>query len=169
MVTKCVQVLKYIIKHHPNPDTYNVLKMLYLADRIHLLKWGKLIAPDNYVKRIHGPVPSLCSSIIRFVQGKNNKFDSAIKKEFKILKNDKLRNLTEPNSRYLSKSNIECLEEAIKNYGHLDSNQLEEETHDKIYKSAKNRNITVLDMAEVLDKSGLLTKHLLTTYPYTVL
>jgi uncharacterized phage-associated protein len=171
--TKCVQVLKYIVKELTRlgikPDIYKVLKILYLADKVHLLKWGKLITSDNYIKMAHGPVPCLCSSIIRFVQGKNNKFDSAIKKEFKILKNDKLRNLTEPNYRYLAKSNINCLKQAIKNYGQLNPKQLEEETHnDGIYNSVKTRNITVFDMAKVLDRSGALTKQLLETYPNVV-
>ena len=176
-VEKGVQVLKYIINKHPNPDIYNVLKMLYFADKIHLLEYGKLIIPDKYIKLEYGPVPSLCYDIIRFVRSTHyyySPFDNKIKGEIQVFedpntgKRIRLRNLTEPDFGYLSNSNIKCLNEVIEKYGKYDFNQLKKESHDDIYNSVidMNEDITVFDMANFLDRSGKLTEHLRNSYPY---
>jgi uncharacterized phage-associated protein len=163
-VEKCLQVLKYITKKHLKPDIYNVLKMLYFADKIHLLKYGKLIAPDKYVKLEYGPVPSLCYDILKFVRGtSNHPFDEGIKEEIEVYeepktgKKDKLRNLTEPELEYLSNTNIECLEEAIRKYGRLGFGDLKKLSHDEIYNSVPNINdeITIFHMLKILDNKEL--------------
>jgi uncharacterized phage-associated protein len=180
-VIKGLQVLKYITSKHPDQEYYKVLKMLYLADKVHLLKYGKLIVPDKYEKYAHGPVPSLCYEIVKYVSDRqeyySHPFDERIKKEIEVIKSPetgkltKLHNLTDPDLDYLSEINIECLDEAIKNYGHLDSNALKELTHDEIYNSITELNdeITIIDMANVLDKSGVLTEHVLEFFPYKVI
>ena len=174
-VSKCVQVLKYIISKHPNPYVYNVLQMLYHADKFHLLEQGKLITPDTYVKYKDGPTPVICRRILLFVSGKCEahpyRFDESIKEEILVKEDDKLENLTELDSDYLAETNIECLDKAIKRYGNCDNFELKALSHDEIYDSVKEigDDITVLDMAKVLDKSGLLFEYLAETYPYRVL
>jgi uncharacterized phage-associated protein len=160
-----VQLLKYIIselnEQGIKPDIYKVLKMLYLADRAHLLKYGNLIAPDKYVKMKYGPVPSMCLGIIYFVRGDKFTFpfDESIKKEFEVVKDDngkptnKLRNLTKPDFDYLFSSNIECLDATIAKYGGYSFGKLKVLTHDEIYDSADDSNgeITISDMLNVLN------------------
>jgi uncharacterized phage-associated protein len=164
IVEKCLQVLKYIIIKHPDPDIYNVLKMLYFADRIHLFKYGELITFDRYVKLEHGPVPSLCYNIIKFVRNGEdyyNCFDDAIKREIQVCKDPethkqiKLKHLTKPDMNCLTGTNIECIDEAIKNYGHHVFHDLKRLSHDKIYASARiNEEITIFDMVRILDKEN---------------
>jgi hypothetical protein len=177
-VEKCVQVLMYIIKHHPRPDIYNVLKMLYFADKIHLPKYKKLIAPDKYVKLAYGSVPSLCYNILKYVRTGNDHyrcFDETIKEKIEVfnddetLKNIRLStkdNLTESDYYLLTEKNTECLDEAIVKYGKYDFGELKNLSDDEIYNSIPNINdeITIFDMAKVLDKSGELVKHLRDIY-----
>jgi hypothetical protein len=138
----------------------------------HLLKHGKLITPDSYVKMEHGPVPDLCYNIIKFVRGDDYSYallDESIKKEIRVLANHKLECLTAPDPDYLAETNIECLDEALNKYGKLEFNELSDLTHnDGTYDSDSiklNEEITILDMAKVLNESGLLTEYLEDLYP----
>jgi len=163
-ITTFVQILKYIISKHPNPKIYNVLKMLYLADKIHLLEYGELMTSDTYKKMEHGPVASICYDILKFVRGTdyNRVFDKSIKEEIKRNLNGKLEISTPPDMDYLSETNIECITKAIEQYGKYNSKELEELTHDAIYDSVDfNQEITVFHMAKELDKTGKLTEYLL--------
>jgi uncharacterized phage-associated protein len=165
---KCVEVLKYIISKLTEldikPDLYKILKMLYFADRVHLLRYGYLIAPNIYLKMEHGPVPSLCYSIIQFVRGDKYPvpFDESIKEEFEVQWDEEISRRTklkllekQLDLSYLSETNIKCLDAAIAKYGRLEFDELKEKSHDEIYKSVNDRErdaeITIDDMLNILD------------------
>jgi hypothetical protein len=40
------------------------LKLIFLADRYHLCRYGRLITNDSYVAMKHGPVPSATRDIV---------------------------------------------------------------------------------------------------------
>jgi len=163
----CVQILKYIVSKHPNPNIYNVLKILYFADREHLLNYNGLMIFDKYIKKERGPVPNLCYDILKFVQDTNyeKKFAESIKKEIEVRSDDTIKNITEPNLYYLAKTSIKCLDKAIEEYKDYKDDQLEIKSHDKIYESVNfNEEITVFDMAKFLDESGELTEYLQETF-----
>lgn len=42
------------------------MKLLWLSDRVHLNKYGRLILKDNYKALPHGPVPSATMDSIGF-------------------------------------------------------------------------------------------------------
>lgn len=44
---------------------YDVVKSLFLADRAHLNKFGRLVTNDTYVAMIHGPVPSVAYDFLK--------------------------------------------------------------------------------------------------------
>jgi hypothetical protein len=162
-ITKCVQVMKYITKNLSNLDIYDVFKILYIADKIHLLEYNKLIAPDKYIKKEYGPILSRCYNILKFVQGIDYKenFDKSIKEELRVNIDDKIYCLKDPDMGYLSKSNVKCLNKAIKVYKNGSSEDLKKEDCDEIYDSVDfNEEITKIHMANVLDKSGELTDYL---------
>jgi uncharacterized phage-associated protein len=167
---KCVEVIKYIIKKLKNyeytQDIYHVVKMLYFADRVHLLKYRDSIIITNYLKMDYGPVSILCYDIIKFVRGDidvSDLFDESIKEEFKIL-GDTVELLNNNiDDSYLSKTNIECMNAAIAKYGKYSFNELKEKSHDKIYDSIKGHNceFTIFDMLKVLDKDEKFAKECL--------
>ena len=178
MVSKAVEVMKYVINRVENPDIYKVLKIVYFADKIHLKKYAKLILPSQYIKMQNGPVHELCYEIIKFIRdGKPSSMeliDQCVKQEIELVplkeedENDKinygLRSL-EADCRRLSTINTECLDEAIKKYGKCDSNKLRDDSHDEIYHSVKTDIITIIDMANILDPSGELTEEVSEIYP----
>jgi uncharacterized phage-associated protein len=171
-ILKCVEVLKYIVKELADlgikPDIYKVLKMLYLADRVHLIKYNELIAHDIYLK-MGSPVPQLCLMIIQAVCGYKFPVTLSVEEEIKVVEDPEtgerniLHNLADPDLDYLSESNKECLKRAIAKYGHLDFSKLREESHDDIYKSVDDHNdeITIFDMLEVLENNKEFAEHCL--------
>lgn len=62
---KIVMAINYFAreKHGKSVDKLEVLKLIYLADRYHLRKFGRLITEDNYFAMPLGPVPSLAKDI----------------------------------------------------------------------------------------------------------
>ena len=44
---------------------YDIVKSLFLADRLHLNEWGRPITYDNYVAMKYGPVPSLAYDLLK--------------------------------------------------------------------------------------------------------
>lgn len=44
---------------------YDIVKSLFIADRSHLNKFGRLVTYDNYVAMKHGPVPSLAYDFLK--------------------------------------------------------------------------------------------------------
>jgi uncharacterized phage-associated protein len=160
-IQKIVEVLKYIIEKHPNPDRYNVMKILYFADKIHLAKYGQLILDDKYIKMSFGPVPSKCYDIIKNINGEKSNYP-LVKEEIKFISKDGLANLQNPDLEYLSKSNLECLNQSLEENKNLNFEALKSKSHDEIYNSVKGQNdpIPLLKMADILDKSGKLSEYI---------
>jgi len=95
-----------------------LMKILWLADRIHLNKYGRLILRDNYNALPHGPVPSTTMDATKLpidnyfdVQG----FNIIAKSEFV--------------SNFFSKSDIEVMEHVWEQYGEMDQFQLKDFSH----------------------------------------
>lgn len=44
---------------------YDVIKSMFLADRAHLNKYGRLISSDNYVAMVHGPVATVAYDLLK--------------------------------------------------------------------------------------------------------
>ena len=138
----------YIIKRLKDseftPDIYHVVKMLYFADRAHLLKYDDSITLTKY-----------------------SYFDESIKEEFKVVKDDngnstnKLELLEKKiDLSYLSETNKECLNAAIAKYGGYSFNELKNESHDDIYESV-NGEITIFNMLDVLNTNKKFAEHVL--------
>jgi uncharacterized phage-associated protein len=54
-------------KEVPALDTYKVCKLLFLADKYHLVKYGRPITGDKYCALPYGPIPSTILDIVEKV------------------------------------------------------------------------------------------------------
>lgn len=134
---KAIEVLLYITNRVNN--TYNALKVLYFADKSHLSKYGRLICGDVYIAMEHGPVPSNVYDIVKQARGDSfYEFDTEenIESLFEISNRYIIKSRRKANYEYLSETDIECLDEAIKNYGHLNFNDLRAQSHDDAFRAA---------------------------------
>jgi len=134
---KALEVIKYIATHTKNPDIYWIGKVLYFADKLHLQKYGRLICGDDYVAMKHGPVPSGTYRILREARDYNDMPEwHPAPGEIEIEGQNKVVALKQPNMDYFSESDIECIKESIRLYGHLDFGKLKAKSHDSAYKAA---------------------------------
>lgn len=128
---KIVQVLNYIAKKSGGEINYlRALKLLYLADRLHLREYGRLITNDNLVAMKLGTLGSQTRDIItmseylphvvyKYVENKLGRdLDKYIIKE----KDDQ--------TNQLSKTDIYCVDKILNSFGKLSKSDLVNLTHD---------------------------------------
>ncbi len=158
-VEKTVEVLLYIVK--TVPDTYRALKVLYLADKKHLAEYGRLICGDSYVAMKLGPVPSGAYDIVKHVRGDGFCWTDVPITEAFTVQNYDIVPLREPALELLSESDIECLDAAIEEFGHLSFGELKDLSHDTAWESSdRNDGIPLEAIAKALPDSDLLVDYI---------
>ena len=121
-------------KNIPELTTYKMLKLLFLADKYHLVQFGRTITGDKYSALPDGPVPSRIYNF--FKQVINRPFSEEGRQISANLKID--RHPKHPifaaavphDSSALSRSDMLSLDKAIHDYGAFNYDQLKELTHD---------------------------------------
>lgn len=139
---KAVNTLLFVTNNLEKADTHKTYKILYFADQKHLLKYGRPIFGDTYVKMKYGPVPSFVKNVVdEEIEG----LEEVVAKYHKY----NIQPLIEPNLDYLSESDIECLTESLEENRDLSFDDLTNKSHDDAY----NRSywvINYLDMAKAI-------------------
>jgi uncharacterized phage-associated protein len=106
------------------------LKLIWLADRFHLRKYGRPIVQDFYVAMENGPVASATRDILQ-----NNKLgvtaDALTYSEGFIAEEGQYdyKSINEPAIKVFSKSDLESLKVVFDTYGHLGKYALRDLTH----------------------------------------
>lgn len=164
---KAVETLVYIAIRAPIRDIYHVLKVLYFADKAHLERYGRLICGDSYVAMKSGPVPSGTYDIIKDVRGDGlHSFAEHARHAFAIQDKHQISPLRDADINFFSDSDVECLNEAIKQYGSLAGSKLKEISHDEAYKSAdENDFISLENIIKMFPDGDKLISHLHDPYP----
>lgn len=164
---KAAEVILYIASRAPIRDIYHVLKLLYFADKAHLERYGRFICGDSYVAMKSGPVPSGTYDIIKNIRGDGlHSFAEHARHMFAVEDDHKISPLRDADPALFSESDIECLEESIKEYGALSGPELKRLSHDDAYKAAdENDIIDIEQIARMFPAGEKLIKHLQDPYP----
>jgi uncharacterized phage-associated protein len=114
-------------------------KLLYFADKAHLLKYGRPILGDRYVSMDHGPVPSQALNVMNSVIAPDEIEDPARRRVLERLQLHKDRPWSKHQQfrlrrhgyefPFLSGSDREILDEVISRYGNCSVGQLIDLTH----------------------------------------
>lgn len=96
-----------------------LMKLLWLSDRIHLNKYGRLILKDCYNALPHGPVPSLALNY-----SKNDLPD------FYLVHGNKIQALKDFDSKYFSESDLEVMNFVWSTFGNKGASGLRNYSHD---------------------------------------
>ena len=112
---KTVMIINWFARqcHGRTEDKLDLLKMIYMADRFHLRKYGRLISGDTYYAMNLGPVPSMSKTICdspEKLTPEQNEFAYS----FLQVSGDKIHSLCSSEEMYLCPSEIEALEAARK-------------------------------------------------------
>lgn len=120
---------------------HKLSKILYFADKKHLVKYMRPIFGDDYIAMPFGPVPS------RVYDGVKGEGNFASFHQVLSVRNHTVYASEQPNMDALSESDIECLLESISENRHLSFQKLVEKSHQFAYNRAKGKVISVIDMA----------------------
>jgi len=142
---KIVEILLYLAHKRPNADAYQAVKFMYLADREHLIRYGRPITQEEYVAMDYGPVASTALDLLRGNQGtlgwaKIKALPFLTERVERIGKTPLIylrKPIREVDFDVFSKSDIRIFDEVIAKYGQLTFDELFKITHDHFaYKRA---------------------------------
>lgn len=162
---KAIQTLLYVLQKVQN--LYNIMKVIYFADKEHLSKYGRLIYGETYIAMPKGQVPSRVYDMIKFVRGDGTvSFDNNIKSVFSVEGNEKIIANRKPILEYLSESDKEALDKAIENYGKEHHIKLFRKSHkDSAYNQTElNHEITLDKIINSLDNKEKIKNYLENIY-----
>ena len=130
---KAVQAINYIVKNSDKKYKTEIIKLLFLSDRSHFRKYGSTITGDTYKAQPYGPVTIETKNMIDSIaDGEDNSAISdflEIKRDIEDSTKIEVRSRGDVNKKYLSKTNLEVLEEILDKYGSKTRQELIDFTH----------------------------------------
>jgi uncharacterized phage-associated protein len=127
-----IESLHYLLKKLGKADKIKLIKLLYLADKYHLVRYGRTITNDDYYAMEHGPVGTTVKDILssdtfnvspteaKYISRLLNKVDE---------NNFEAKTTAKINYDMLSESDKEALDFIIKHFGHMSQWKLRDYTH----------------------------------------
>lgn len=123
-----VNAAAYIVGRCPEITKMKLSKLLYFADKEHLLTYGKPIIGDRYVKMEFGPVPSCGYNLMKHDE-RSSVEDQAMFDHHLCVDGNDITLKVPANLRAISESDREALDDVISKYGHLTPDQLSKISH----------------------------------------
>ncbi|MEI7733311.1 MAG: Panacea domain-containing protein [Verrucomicrobiota bacterium] len=113
---KATQAAARLLKLRGSSMSYlKLIKLLYLADREALLRWGRSITTDQYVSMRHGPV---LSHVLNLVTEEDSPGDPSIwAQHVSEPEHYSVRLQSDPGEDELSTAEMQLLDEIFKKYG----------------------------------------------------
>jgi len=154
----------YISHELGKADLIRLFKVLYFAERSHLVKWGDLIVNDTYIAMKNGPVPSIIYDLFKGIRGdglQDKKYETFYN-AFKIEDGYNVIPLEFPDMDYLSKASVEAIDQSIIENKDIDSYVLSMKSHDYAWNNAdKNNKIDFIDIAKAGGASDEMINYIL--------
>jgi len=127
---KATQALNWLaVKSNGRINKMKALKLIYLADRYHLRKYGRLITNDSYFAMDYGPVPSGVKDLAEASDFLGDDEQAYSNKYIQPVNQYTLESLAEPDYSVFSDSDIEALSFVWESFGNLEKFELSELTH----------------------------------------
>lgn len=128
---KTIDAIEFLAQQKPGMTQYYIGKLLFFADREHILDYGRPITGDRYVAMEHGPVPSAVRNLLNgeYPDEVADRLDERVVIEVAGNKQHVYAKNADP-SPLLSGSDREYLKNAVDKYAHLSFGQLREISHE---------------------------------------
>ncbi len=129
---KITQIINYFAsKAGGKISKLKVLKLIFLADRYHLRKYGRLVSNDNYVAMKLGPVPSTAMDIAEADSFLEPNWKKYVVEYLKTHNSGmRIESIKPTNAEYFSESDLEALDFAWNTFGHLTRWDISDFTHE---------------------------------------
>lgn len=127
-----IEAIYYILKKIKKADKIKLVKLIYLSDKYHLIRYGRTITNDDYYAMEHGPVGTTVKDVLSldpFCLSRNG-----YKYAARLLKQEDDHNFTaNPNVRVsfdmLSETDMEALDFIVEQFGKMGPWKLRDYTH----------------------------------------
>jgi len=129
---KATQSLNYLAKLNGGKiNKMKAIKLIWLAERLHLRKYGRLILNDEYMAMEYGPVCSSTKDIAQlestFLSAGEYKYASQyIKSDGQKLE---ITSINDPDTNVFSSSEVQTFEDVFRKYGEMDQFKLAKFSH----------------------------------------
>lgn len=165
---KLSELVLFIIDKTGGVDFYHAFKILYFAEMKHLAKWGSGIVPDEFCALKYGPVPTQLYDAVKELNHPRMILSEELSEVIQFAGEDAPNVLLpkrEANLKYLSKSEIEALEQSIEENESLTFGQLMRKSHDEAWEEANRRTngtnvISPVSMARVLNADDAMLEYI---------
>ena len=132
-IRKIITILNYLAFKVPRMTKLKIVKLLYFADKEHIIRYGRYLTEDRYVKMKNGPAPT---RILNFINSPNDYIYTRSEKKYLdnyiSFADSNYRTITsnnEPDLKILSASEIEVLDYIISEYGLKSAGELVDLSH----------------------------------------
>ena len=165
---KLTELVLFILGKTGGVDFYHAFKILYFAEMKHLAKWGSGIVPDEFCALKYGPVPTQLYDAVKELIHPRMILSEELSEVIQFAGEDAPNVLLpkrEANLKYLSKSEIEALEQSIEENESLTFGQLMRKSHDEAWEEANRRTngtnvISPVSMARVLNADDAMLEYI---------
>lgn len=165
---KLTELVLFILGKTGGVDFYHAFKILYFAEMKHLAKWGSGIVPDEFCALKYGPVPTQLYDAVKELNHPRMILSEELSEVIQFAGEDAPNVLLpkrEANLKYLSKSEIEVLEQSIEENESLTFGQLMRKSHDEAWEEANRRTngtnvISPVSMARVLNADDAMLEYI---------
>lgn len=165
---KLTELVLFILGKTGGVDFYHAFKILYFAEMKHLAKWGSGIVPDEFCALKYGPVPTQLYDAVKELNHPRMILSEELSEVIQFAGEDAPNVLLpkrEANLKYISKSEIEALEQSIKENESLTFGQLMRKSHDEAWEEANRRTngtnvISPVSMARVLNADDAMLEYI---------
>ena len=123
---KFVASVAYLAQGCPGLTKMKLCKLLYFADKQHLVRFGRPIVGDHYYKLPHGPIPTQGLDLVR---GRGRPGDRALLEKYVSVIGMTVHPKLSPDKKVLSKSDLGVLDEVCRTYGRMSASQLRHLSH----------------------------------------
>lgn len=167
-----LEVVLYLAQKSKDSTFHHIFKLLYFADRLHLARYGRLICGDQYIAMKDGPVPSDLYDMFKAVRGgyDYNRLPEVTEAISVAPNGYTIIPQRRANLEWLSDSDIECLDESLRDYDHFSFPELSRRSHDDAWKSADRNNAIpfqslATDVDDKMELDGTLIEYLADPIP----
>lgn len=128
---KAIEAITWLAARKPGISHFYISKILFYADKDHLIRYGRPILGDAYIKMEHGPVPSGVRDLLTrnsfLPEDLLNAISDAVVpldgRQPAVVKN------REPITEVFSQTDLECLGRAFDQYAYMSFGQLRDLSH----------------------------------------
>lgn len=131
---------------------HKIFKLLYFAEKKHLVKYGRPITGDFFVAMDYGPVPSAIYDMLKSVKGDSPLIAAATFSEYFHVVSHFITPKQQPDLDEFSESDLECLAASIEENFLLNFDQLVKKSHDAAYDKADH--VSKISFREMAKSAG---------------